>query len=290
MNKTSSLWISLLFCMLFIVSCKTSAPQNETSGLASDQVADQKLVDSILQFGLDREALYTILGDLKPISTLNSFSFPLANADSTKTADANIVDIAKNRASLQRIERIEKVLKTIKIPDLRFVLLPYKGTQGSKTRNMQIYVMRESLVKKKLKEQEAFFAQFGFVPDTDPTVLLTANEFNDRYERFRGYGYLFGYPDHAVDFYVKASQHNDKTKEFVKRNFFQIPAHTRNDGYFVYAYPQDYTPKAEVDSVIYHRAVGILKEYRKVRENYVNKDGSLRALELIKNFKTNISK
>jgi hypothetical protein len=41
-------------------------------------------------------------------------------------------------------------------------------------------------------------------------------------ERHRGYGYLFGYPDHAVDFFVSAEREWKSTGKFVERDFIRI--------------------------------------------------------------------
>ena len=146
---------------------------------------------------------------------------------------------------------------------------------------MQIYVARKSAVDRMLNEHKTFFGQFGWVEGINPEILITANEYGEKYDRYRGFGYMFGYPQHAVDFYINAELTNEKKKEFVKRKFFQIPVYERTNGYFVYAYPEDYTPKTEVDSSLYNKSVEVLNKYKTIRKNYQNKSGSLQALKLI---------
>jgi hypothetical protein len=266
-----------------ISSCTTRQVENNDRvefKAAQDDDGTYKLIDSILQKGLDREALYTLLSDIKPISSLSMYTFPIANTDSAAYISGNAFDITSNQKYLNKIEKIQNAMNKLNIPDLHFFVIPYKGASKNE-RNMQIYVARKSAVNRVLKEHKTFFGQFGWVEGVDPKILVTANEFGFKYDRLRGFGYLFGYPSHAVDFYTEAEFTNEKKKEFVKRKFFQIPTYERNSGYFVYAYPENYTPKQDVDSALYNRSVKVLDHYKSIRKNYEKEDGSLQALKLI---------
>lgn len=128
---------------------------------------------------------------------------------------------------------------------------------------------------------QAFWAQWGFVPNTNPAVILTANEFEERLDRYRGYGYLFGYPEHAITFFVEAARTEDSTKQFVERDFFQIPVFSSQTGHFTYAIPKGYTP-TEVDSALYRRATATLQRYKAVRPHFISQDGRLNASELLR--------
>ncbi|HPW71083.1 MAG TPA: hypothetical protein PK026_04710 [Bacteroides graminisolvens] len=240
----------------------------------------QQLTDSILQYSLDHEALYTLLGSVKPMSSLVSFSFPIANLDSTKKASEQLLDPAKHQAHLIRLLHIQQAVNGIHIPDVKIVMVPYKAPYRGK-RNIQISAVRISMLDSLLRTKSQFFGQFGLVPGADPTLVVSTIENADTYERLRGYGYLFGYPDYAVDFFVKASQEADLKGQFIERNFFQIPTYARSNGYFVYAYPKDMTPSAAVDSVLYHKAVSLLDKYKAVRNHYLNADSTLSAYKLI---------
>ncbi|MDR1370487.1 MAG: hypothetical protein LBJ72_10270 [Dysgonamonadaceae bacterium] len=242
------------------------------------------LIDSMLQYGLDHEALYTLLGNVKPMSSLVGFSFPIANADTSLSVNADILNRNEHGVYLDRIRTIQEAINAIQLPDIKIVMIPYESPWENK-RLIQINVIRISALDSLLKAKEDFFGQFGFVPGTDPAVVVNTIEYSGRYERFRGYGYLFGYPDYAVDFFVRAFQTNDRTGRFVERKFFQIPAYSGKEGQFVYAYPKDMEPTAEVDSVLYHRANYTLKQYEQIRSAYLNADSTVQAYKLLKDAK-----
>ncbi|MDR3141080.1 MAG: DUF3857 domain-containing protein [Tannerellaceae bacterium] len=248
-------------------------------------VADARptaLLDSILQFGLDREALFTILGNVKPMSSVISFTYPIANADSARRTSANILNRTEHGRFLDELHTIQELMNRIDFPDLRFIVVPYQDAQDNK-RIIQVSSVRISALDSLLRKQESFFGQFGLVPGADPNVVASVIENAGIYERYRGYGYLFGYPDHAVDFFVDASLALDTSGTFVSRAFFNIPVHAGKEGYFVYANPADYAPAA-VDSAIYYRAQDVLSRYEAIRSNYLNADSTLQAFRLLQEF------
>lgn len=284
--KPNKLYITFIAGIFLLWGCR--APQQAVRFQASDlqETYQYFLIDSILQYGLDHEALYTILGDIKPMSSLVSFSFPVANTDTVSSTRGDILNRREHGVYLDSLHIIQQALNKIDLPDLRFVMSPYRASYDS-DRIMQVNVIRISALDSLLKAQENFFGQFGLVPGADPAVVLNTIEFNDRYERLRGYGYLFGYPDYAIDFFVKAFHESDSTGEFVERNFFQIPTYSGAEGYFVYAYPKEHTPTVDVDSVIYYRAGQVLKEYGKIRTHYLNPDSTLQSYKLLKSMLKN---
>ena len=242
------------------------------------------LIDSILQYGLDHEAVYTLLGNVKPMSSLVTFSFPIANKDTSLTTSGNILTRDKHGVYLDRVRTIQKAINQIQIPDVKVVNIPYRAPGANTSRMMQLSVLRISALDSLLKAKENFFGQFGLVPGTDPNVVVSTIENCNSYDRWRGYGYLFGYPDYTVDFFVEASRIDEQEGRFVERNFFQIPVYSRNEGYFVYAYPKDVKPTAAVDSALYYRANDLLTKYKKVRSGYLNADSTVRAYKLINDF------
>jgi hypothetical protein len=50
-----------------------------------------------------------------------------------------------------------------------------------------------------------------------------AIEYSQSGPRWRGYGYLFGFPLYAVDFFVNAGESEKQTGKFVERDFLSIP-------------------------------------------------------------------
>lgn len=272
--------ISIL-SLLILLSCKSN--KSLTGVNPSYTEAEKLLVDSILQYGLDHEALYTLLDDLKPMSSLVSYRFPLANTDTLTKTNANIVDRETQGIYLDRLYSVQQALNKMNFTDLRFVLIPYKVSQGNK-RLMQLSVVRISALDNLLKVKESFFGQFGLVPGADPAIVVSTIENADKYERNRGYGYLFGYPDYAVDFFIEAAVNTKKNNELAPREFFQIPVYAGDKGHFVYVYPKEHELNLANDSVLYYKAEKTLMNYKKIRNNYLNADSTVRAHQLLTDY------
>lgn len=247
--------------------------------------ADRSRADSLIAFALDHEALYSLMADIKPISSIGfSLSFPLGKDSTQLDGQHDVVRVEADSVQtfISDLESWYRVMDALSFGDYQFMLLPFRQVWDGK-RNMQVLLCRADLIDTLLEEQAAFFAQWGFVPGTDPAVLLTAIEFEEKHDRFRSYGYLFGYPRHAVDFFVEASLQQEETDEFVSRDFFQIPVHAKERGYFTYAVPKGYET-VPADSLIYNNAQKVLQEYRQLRPNYLNEQGGLDAIELYRDW------
>lgn len=247
--------------------------------------ADRSRADSLIAFALDHEALYSLMADLKPMSSIGfSLSYPLGKDSTQQDGQHDVVSVSSDSVQtiINDLESWYRVLDALSFGDYQFMLIPFRQVWDGK-RNMQVLLCRADLVDELLREQASFFAQWGFVPGTDPAVLLTAIEFEEKHDRFRSYGYLFGYPRHAVDFFVEASLQQEATDEFVSRDFFQIPVFAKEKGYFTYAVPKNYEPDA-LDSLIYNTAQEVLEKYRALRPEYLDNQGQLEAIELYRDW------
>jgi hypothetical protein len=266
----------------FLLSCDVHKNADTYAAPFVDGAAQQHLLDSMLQYGLDHEALFTILGDVKPMSSIVTLYYPLANTDSTLRMSAGVIDSVLHGPYLDELQSIQYLMNKLDFPDLRFIVVPYQEAEGDK-RVVQVSAVKISLLDSLLKKQESFFGQFGLVPGADPGVVASVIENAGVYERYRGYGYLFGYPDQAVDFFVEASFKLNTTGAFVDRSFFNIPVHAAAGGYFVYANPAGYEPSA-TDSAIYYRAGDVLARYEDIRGSYLDADSALQAYRLLHDF------
>jgi hypothetical protein len=247
--------------------------------------ADRSRADSLIAFALDHEALYSLMADLKPMSSIGfSLSYPLGKDSTQQDGQHDVVSVSSDSVQtiINDLESWYRVLDALSFGDYQFMLIPFRQVWDGK-RNMQVLLCRADLVDELLREQASFFAQWGFVPGTDPAVLLTAIEFEEKHDRFRSYGYLFGYPRHAVDFFVEASLQQEATGKFVSRDFFQIPVFAKEKGYFTYAVPKNYEPDA-LDSLIYNTAQEVLEKYRALRPEYLDNQGQLEAIELYRDW------
>ena len=279
--KTSSL--AALAAALLLSACQPTAHLARRAGAAASAApftaADYQLADSLLTVALDNEALYTVLGDLKPLSSVATLYLPLARPDSVPATRHRAFDATQRQAALAKLARYQRAVDALQFADVRFVLLPFR--QADKDRRVvQINVYRRSGIRNLVAHNQEFFGQWGFAPAVDPDVLLTAIEYEERPLRYRAYGYLFGYPRHAVDFFVTAGEQQTPGGPVVPRRFFQIPVYSGKEGRFVYALPKDPPPTA-TDSALYRRALPVLEQYRQLRPRYQRPDGTLRARELV---------
>lgn len=254
----------IIFCIPFwIISCATSKP------FKGDGIRyDRSLADSILAYALDHEGLYSLLDTIKPISSVAFFSHTIAKDNMHSLMDYNI---ATNKLALDSISLYQRICIHLSNDKVKLVLVPFEQPYQGK-RNMEIYAVNIQKFKSKITEYTSFFGQFGITPESDPAQVITIIEYEKKYDRWRGYGYLFGYPAYAVDFFVSAGQQLDSTGQFVKRDFFQIPVYAGAQGHFTYAIPQGHEPGV-TDSLLYRNAMNVLSKYKALRNKYANEKG-----------------
>lgn len=273
----------IILASALLVACGTTRVNTPTVTSKEPLTAyELHLVDSILQYGLENEALFTLMGRVKPMSSLVLFSFPVANTDSAKRITGDVLNRKDHGKYLDRMRTIQQAMNKIDLPDLDFVVVPYLNAQGNR-RIIQLSVVRKSSLDSLLNVKENFYGQFGLVPGSNPYSVMNAVEGNDSFSRWRGYGYMFGYPDYAVDFYNEASREQVENDNFVPRNFFRIPSYSREEGNFVYAYPKDHVLN-EVDSALYKKSVKVLDAYRSIRPKYLKPDGTVQAYKLLQDY------
>ena len=219
---------------------------------------EKKMADSIIAFALDHEAIYTLMDTLKPMSSVQFYRMPLLSNNKQQK------DSAQQATAL-----IQSVVNKLSVADYQFVLNPFQR-KDSIYRNMEIYVFRTTRLKSLINTHANFYNKWGITSNANPASILAITEYENKYDRWRSYGYLFGYPDYAVDFFVAAGKQQDSTKEFVKRDFFQIPVYAADKGHFTYAIPKGQLPAAQ-DSIVYFKAITTLKKYKKMRIRFYKK-------------------
>lgn len=243
--------------VIFQTSCNT--PKHNISRAYKKMDAKEKqLADSIIAYALDHEALYTLGDTIKPMSSVQFYKMPVFSFSQQQKDSA-----------IQAISKIQQVVNKLSVGDYQLILNPFERTD-SIYRNIEIYVFRKSRLKNIIRQYHYFFSQFGITESALPASVLAITEYEQKYNRWRSYGYLFGYPDYAVDFFVEAGKSQDSTKEFVKRDFFAIPVFAGEQGYFTYAVPKGYQTTLK-DSLIYNKAMATLEKYKKERTKFYSK-------------------
>ena len=271
MKRYLWLMISLLWSNLALAQFNQKVSRKDLfPGLKKLTPTEKALADTLLRQALDQEALYSLMADLKPISTIRHLHYPLVKDSTMHDGEPNVT---KNAAALAELAKYQKVLNALSFGDLHFVMLPFKGVYD-KERNLQILVCRRDLLNQTITTHQAFFGQWGFTSGTSPEVLLTTIEFETKHDRYRAYGYLFGYPDYAVNFFVESSKSEEKTKQFVTRDFFDIPVQVGRKGHFTYAVPKGYQT-TQTDSALHRSAGKVLATYTRRRAKYLKTNGLL---------------
>lgn len=142
-------------------------------------------------------------------------------------------------------------------------------------------VMNRALVSNMIKARQGFWSFYGITPNAEPLEVLLSIEHDDTTRRNMGYGYLFGYPNYAVEFFAEAADRETRTNVFVERDFLVMPTFEEKRR-FVWAVPKGYRDQA-VDQDIRTKAQTILEAYRTRRAAYIG-TGKPDILALIRNW------
>lgn len=209
------------------------------------------LSERLLLEALDNEALYTLAGGLKPMSSLpRHFQFSVEAPD------------------LREVDEIRRALQAWRCHgEIRATVHHFHKIHEGK-RAASIVVFHQPRLAEVLAAKASFFAPFGLSPHADPLEVLTTVEMEEQPVRLRGQGYLFGYPDAAVDWFVAADGRQRETGQFEARRFVSFPTHARQDRGVVWAVPEDHQETAP-DREFGVRAAAILAAYRERRARYV---------------------
>ncbi len=228
--------------------------------------ADHEFAEKLLLIALDSEALYTIIGGIKPVS--EGFFSTRFRVDPPE---------------LDELAQLSRVLRSWQCGDqLAAGVLVFENLHEGE-RFAATWVGSQSALARQLESHQHFFGRLGLMPDSDPKeVLLSVERARDPGERWRGFGLLFGYPEFAVDFFARAGLHQRETGRFVERDFRQYPTFQRETGGFVYAVPQltsDLPEELELRS----RVLAIQGYYRTLRPQFVT-DEQNQPLELLRHW------
>jgi hypothetical protein len=213
--------------------------------------------EALLLKALDSEALYTIVGGLKPMSSgFASFKFSVEKPD------------------LAMIEETRRLLSVWRCGDTLYADVQHFAATyddektKEKIRFAESYVFNRPALAGKIEQYQDYFAPYGITPNAHPMEVLMTIEHSQQSHRWRGLGYLFGFPLYAVDFFVGAGEEEQRTGKFVGRDFYSIPTFVAAERHFVWAVPKGHEERDE-DRAIKSRAAMILAEYQKRRARYI---------------------
>lgn len=225
---------------LLLVACSAAAPPRTPAGATTADTA------RVVLAALDSEALYTIAGGLKPVSE----GFWHGNVRSDQP-DLAAVSAARAALAPWRNDTLWA--------DVHVFHQAHDGKRAARG-----YVVDRRALAELLHAQAAFFAPFGLGPDTHPAEVMAVVERLPKLDRHRALGLLFGYPQHAIEFFLAAEVARESGTEPAPRRFVQIPAFVSPTGRFVYAVGKDDPERAE-DRELAAAAAPRLQRYRQLR-------------------------
>jgi len=204
---------------------------------------------TLIRDAADYEALYTLAGGLKPMSS----GFWRCSLD---VDDPDLSELHKVR------EMLEVLRNDVWYADIQIFEKIHDGERSANA----FVVHRESLARM-IKRHESYWSAWNITPETHPTEIVEIVDRLSRADRWRGYGYLYGYPDEAVDFFVEAGVAADDGREMgpgKDRQFMQIPTYAAESGHFTYAVPLEHVPTPS-DRALAEGAARILNAYEERR-------------------------
>jgi hypothetical protein len=229
-----------------------------------------KAEDTLLK-ALDGEALYTIAGGLKPMSSgFVSASIAIDAPDLTETESL--------RQELNAWTCGGELAATV-----HHFAQVYQGK-----RSLEAVVFHRPALRTLLTRHAAFFSPYGLSASSDPIEVVMTVEYDPTPARFRGYGYLFGYPDYAVDFFVQASitqQEREKNpvpgvEALVPRDFVSLPT-VRGERRFVYAVPKGHVAN-EADAQLTAATDALFADYSARRARHIKGNSAAGVLALVR--------
>lgn len=267
----------------------------------------RKQAEELLLKALDSEALYTIVGGLKPMSSgFQSFQIQVqlprvepAEAEKTigelegKKAEESSADekrrLSQAKNAVERRQTLDKINETRQIfaqwrcgEDELFADVHHFARTFEGKRFLDAVVFARPATRKMLAEKSNFFSRWGITENSHPLEILYAVDTDETGARFGGYGYLFGYPDYAVRFFVEAAAEEEFTGRFVERDFLSIPTVKSEKNGFVYAVPKGYR-EAEADENLRAKAMRIFTSYQRRRAKYVG-EGKKGVVEMVRDW------
>jgi hypothetical protein len=294
--KLQNIKITFLAAFLLLVFAGAAQAQNTARlncfPFETLPANEREQAEVLLLKALDGESLYTIVGGLKPMSSgFQSMQTRIALPRMEKGEAEKIVaelgakkpeessDDEKRRLSqakqtieravaLEKIDLTRKILEQWRCGDEIFADVEHFARDYEGKKFTDAVVFSRPKLRRMLSERKDFFSRSGITENSHPLAVLYAVEYEKTTARNAGYGYLFGYPDHAVRFFVEAANEEDLSGRFVERGFVSIPTFARETNAFIYAVPKNYV-ETETDKILRLRAERILSAYKKRRAAYV---------------------
>jgi hypothetical protein len=219
--------------------------------------------ETLLLRALDGEALYSIAADIKPMSS---------GVASTR--------VKVDAPDLTEVEQLRQILRTWTCGGELSAHLHHFAAVYDGARPVEVMVVNHRALRRALDDSTAFFGPYALSSSSDPMEVMMAVEYDRTSARFRGYGLLFGFPLHAVDFFVEAARSQAETGTFVERDFISLPTGL-GANHFVYAVPKGHVA-VDADRALRARVEPIFADYQARRARHIRGESAAGVLDLVR--------
>ncbi len=237
-----------LATILWLCGCATTATETSRAE-PQGEVAARADRYELLREAADHEALFTLAGGLKPMSTgIWHGSFAVDAPDLT--------ELRAVRAALDPLRN------ETWYADVQVFADVHEGE-----RSAHAFVVHRRALSRMIERFASFWSPWGITPCTHPSEVVAVVDRMPRADRWRGYGYLFGFPADAVDFFVETGMADEDPSEIgpgKDRQFVQIPTFAADSGRFTYAAPLA-SERTAADDALARTAKEILEAYAERR-------------------------
>ncbi|MBI3681572.1 MAG: hypothetical protein HY235_14405 [Acidobacteria bacterium] len=257
-----------LGCLLWLqTGWAAGVPRNECFPLERLPPDLRARSDAILLDALDHEFLYTIIGGLKPWTA-------------APTEVEGLKQIAVTEPA--RIEQTQRILATWRCAEEIHADVAPAFRQEIKgmlrvTPLAHPYVVHVSRMRAVIRRHAALYAKSGITPLTPPAaVFATVTVFSSGVDEqaasdWRMAGFLFGYPEHAVEAFVTSVLTTRRRDESagLRGPLIQVPVFDpRSRTGYSYNVAKGHREN-EADRAILRQAAAILAEYKTRRARYI---------------------
>lgn len=219
--------------------------------------------ETLLLRALDGEALYSIAADIKSMSS------------GVASARVRVDD-----PDLTEVEDLRQILRAWRCGGEVSAHVHHFAATYNDARPVEVMVVNHPSLRRLLDRQVAFFGRYALSSSAEPLEVMLAVEYERTSARFRGYGLLFGYPDHAIDFFVEAADAQAETGSFVERDFISLPT-VRGPNHFVYAVPKGHVDH-DADRSLRERVEPVFEDYHARRARHIHEGSAEGVLALVR--------
>lgn len=249
-----------MFRIVFLVVCfatpafaqGSKVPRHQCFPIEALHAESREKAERLMIRMLDSEALYTVAGGLKPISE----GFWQTRFPETETTTPEI----------EQVREILGATVSCGVELTAGVHIFVKSFDGKK--NAAAFVAHRASLQRMITRHPLVFEPLGITPLMEAGQVIERVDRGPSSLRWRAFGLLFGYPEYAVDFFVKAGESQQQTGKFVERDFLSIPTVLGSTGRFVYAVPKGHVEN-DADRELQRQAAPIFEEYQQRRAHYI---------------------